>query len=88
MHVGGTYALRERSEPYGQKTCRVGPRQLLDSTTQGGIECIVRDVMHWNETYALREPREAYRSEFAGETGMLRLENTILWAKSAEPSET
>ncbi len=47
-----------------------------------------REVLEADETYALREPAEAYAANFTGQTEALSSENTVLWNESVENAAT
>jgi hypothetical protein len=47
-----------------------------------------REVEQADATYALRKQSEAYGQEFTQENETLRPENTILWQKFIETTET
>jgi hypothetical protein len=47
-----------------------------------------RAVEQTDGVYALRERSEAYNGDFGGESGPLRLENTVLWNEKAVDAET
>ena len=49
-----------------------------------GVKVMHREVLETDETYALREPAEAYAGKFTGKIDALRTQNTILWDESAD----
>jgi hypothetical protein len=53
-----------------------------------GVKAIHREVKKTGETYALREPGEAYAGVFDSKSEALSLENTIFWDENAETAET
>jgi len=53
-----------------------------------GVKALHREVEQLDGTYALREPGEAYRTNFDIENESLRLENTLPWKKIAEVPAT
>lgn len=44
-----------------------------------GFKVAHRDVIETDGTYALREPAEAYASNFTGESEALTRQNTFFW---------
>jgi hypothetical protein len=53
-----------------------------------GVKAMHREPEQVDGTYALREPGEAYRGEFNGESDALRAENTLPWQRITETAET
>ena len=53
-----------------------------------GVRATHREIVEVDRTYGLREPSEAYGSEFASENEALTLKNTIQWQKNAEIAQT
>jgi hypothetical protein len=53
-----------------------------------GFKAAHREAIEVDGTYALREQREAYGANFAGETEALSSENTRLWDQSSELAVT
>jgi putative transposase len=53
-----------------------------------GVKARHRDVIEVDETYALREPSEAYAGKFTGKIEALRPQNTILWDESVDDAST
>jgi putative transposase len=49
-----------------------------------GVKALHREVEQLDGTYALREPGEAYWTNFDTENESLRLENTLLWERINE----
>ena len=47
-----------------------------------------REAAEVDGTYILHEPSEAYSSDFGGKNDALRPDNTILWEKNTEDTET
>jgi hypothetical protein len=47
-----------------------------------------REVLQVDGTCALREPAEAYASNFTGKNDALRTQNTILWDESVDDART
>jgi hypothetical protein len=53
-----------------------------------GVKAMHREAAQVGGTYTLREPNEAYSSDFGGKSDALRPDNTILWEKNTEDTET
>jgi hypothetical protein len=53
-----------------------------------GVRATHREIVEVDRTYGLREPSQAYGSEFASENEALMLKNTIQWQKNAEIAQT
>jgi putative transposase len=66
----------------------VGSLAFVDTVkSELGMKAIHREAAQVGETYTLREPSEAYSSDFRGKTDALRPDNTILWEKNTEDTE-
>jgi hypothetical protein len=53
-----------------------------------GIKARYRGVIEADESYALREPTEAYAGKFTGGIEALRTQNTMVWNKSVDEART
>jgi hypothetical protein len=53
-----------------------------------GFKAAHREAIEMDGTYALREQREAYGHDFAGETEALSTENTRFWGENSEVAAT
>jgi putative transposase len=53
-----------------------------------GVKASHRDVIETDESYALREPAEAYVGKFASKVKALSSENTFLWDESMDNART
>jgi hypothetical protein len=53
-----------------------------------GVKAMHRKVLETDETYALREPAEAYAEKFTGKIEALRTQNTILWDETVDDVRT
>jgi REP-associated tyrosine transposase len=53
-----------------------------------GVKARHREVIEADESYALREPSEAYAGKFTGKIDALRTQNTILWDESVDDART
>ena len=58
----------------------VGSLAFIDEVkSELGFKAAHRDVIETDGTYALREPAEAYSSNFTGESEALRSQKTFFW---------
>jgi hypothetical protein len=63
----------------------VGSRSFVDKVkSELGFKAAHRDVIEGDESYALREPSEAYACKFAAVNAALRTENTFLWDETVD----
>ena len=53
-----------------------------------GVKAMHRKVLETDETYALREPAEAYAEKFIGKIEALRTQNSILWDETVDDVRT
>ena len=53
-----------------------------------GVKTMHREVLETDETYALREPAEAYAGKFTGKIEALKTQSTILWDESVDDART
>jgi putative transposase len=67
----------------------VGSSAFVDKVKSGlGVKAMHREVVKTGETYALREPSEAYAGDIDSKSEALRSYNAILWEQNAANSET
>jgi hypothetical protein len=67
----------------------VGSLTFVDKVkSERGFKGRYREIAGVGGMYTLREQSEAYAANFAGENDALTLDNTILWQKNAESTET
>ena len=66
----------------------VGGLAFVDQVkSELGVKAMHRELVQVDGTFALREPSEAYASEYAGENDVLALENTVRWEENTETAE-
>jgi hypothetical protein len=67
----------------------VGSLEFVESVkNELGSKAMHRAVEQKDGSYALRERSEAYNGDFGGESGPLRLENTVLWDENDARTDT
>jgi putative transposase len=67
----------------------VGSLAFVDKVkSELGVKAMHREAAQGGGTYTLREPNEAYSSDFGGKSNALRPDNTILWEKNTEDTDT
>jgi hypothetical protein len=89
--VGGTNAEQRRTlrDDRWSEAIAVGNLEFVESVkNELGSKAMHRAVEQKDGIYALRERSEAYNGDFGGESGPLRLENTVLWNENAVAAET
>jgi REP element-mobilizing transposase RayT len=67
----------------------IGSLEFVESVKNAlGVKALHREVVQTNETYALREPAEAYTGHLDGESEALRPFNAVPWQQNAANSES
>jgi len=78
-----------RREEQWSEAIAVGSLAFVDKVkSELGVKAVHREIAEVGEAYTLREQSEAYASDFGCRNDPLRPDNTVLWEKNAETTET